>query len=149
MLLTGDSETLTHMTAGKKEPTNELQRLFVQRLREEMGEDTENEISDNELARRSKGAISQTMISAIKRFAHDPSLEKVQAIAEALGVPAWFLMTPKDRVQQRVISPPIKESLQTTTTKVVELPPRYPKIFGKRNHHHQGGLKAKKTPIKK
>lgn len=142
MLLRQDSATLSAMPSHKGEPKTDLQRLFVQRLKEEMGDD----LSDNELARRAGGSISQTMISAIKRFAHDPSLEKVEALAGALGVPAWYLLTSRDRVQQTVITTPVKKTLQT---KVLELPRPYPKIFGKKSQTPNGTPKIRKTSGKK
>lgn len=108
------------MGATKKEPKSDLQKLFVQRLIEEQGE-----TSDSELAARSKGRISQTMVSAIKRFHHDLTLEKVEVLADAVGVPAWYLLTQKDQVEQRVIRPP--------SGNVVKLPDPYPKIFGKKS----------------
>jgi hypothetical protein len=107
------------MAGAKKEPKSDLQKLFVQRLIEEQGER-----SDKELAAASKGRISQTMVSAIKRFDHDLTLLKVSILAEALGVPAWYLLTEKDQVEQTVIRPP---------TNVVRLPDPYPKIFAKKN----------------
>lgn len=111
------------MGSGKKQPKTELQRLFVERLTEEMDA---RGISDNALAIAAKRAghkLSQTMVSGIKRFERDPTIGKVHAIAETLGVPAWFLLTPKDRVEQTVIRPP---------SNVVRLPDPYPKIFGKK-----------------
>jgi hypothetical protein len=141
MLLKQDSATIWAMDSHKRGPKTSLQELFVQRLMEEMGD-----MSDNELARRSRGAISQTMISAIKRYHHDPSLEKVDAIAAALGVPSWFLVIERDQVPQRVISPPVNKPLQT---KVLELPRPYPKIFGKKSHSANGNQKFKKMPTKK
>jgi hypothetical protein len=111
------------MGGQKKEPKSDLQRLFVQRLTEEQGER-----SDKELAAASKGRISQTMISAIKRFHHDLTLEKVSILAEALGFPPWYLLTKKDQVEQTVIRPP---------SNVVRLPDPYPKIFGRKNGEQQ------------
>lgn len=118
MLLDGERAKVGSAGMGKREPNSELQRQFVERLVEEM---TQRDISDNALARASQGRISQTMISAIKRFDHDPTLEKVNAIADALGVPAWFLMTRQG--EQRVITPP---------KNVVHLPSPYPKIFSRK-----------------
>lgn len=87
-------------------------------------------MSDNALAlsaRRAGYKLSQTMVSGIKRFEKDPTIGKVSAIADTLGVPAWFLLTPQDQVEQRVIRPP---------TNVLAMPERYPKIFTKKTDEH-------------
>lgn len=112
------------MGKDKNEPKTELQRLFVQRLKEEM---ESRGMSDNALAvaaKRSGHKLSQTMVSGIKRFEKDPTIGKVSAIASTLGVPAWFLLTPQDQVEQRVIRPP---------SNVHRLPDPYPKIFDKKS----------------
>lgn len=111
------------MGIGKKEPKSKLQGVFVKRLSKEMDD---RGISDNALAataKRNGFKLSQTYISAIKRFERDPTLGKVHAISESLGLPAWFFMTEESTVEQRVITPP---------KNVVSLPSPYRKIFGEK-----------------
>lgn len=77
-----------------------LQATFVRRLQQVMGE---KEISDNELSKKipgGDGGALQANISRITGCRQDPSLEKVEQIATALGVHPLFLLMevgqPKD-----------------------------------------------------
>jgi transcriptional regulator with XRE-family HTH domain len=84
---------------------SDLQKLFVRRLGEEMDV---RAMSDNGLAKLARTIgheIGQTTISAIRRGKQDPSLEKVNALADALGVPAWALFMEAGHIEQRVIRP--------------------------------------------
>lgn len=82
------------------------------------------EVSANALAARTKGAIGQTTISRILRGDQDPTLPKVEALAIALNVPAWYLMTDSAVVETRVIRPP-----EVTPGNVKELSKPYPAVF--------------------
>lgn len=101
-----------------------LKDLFRQRLKEEM----ENQgVSANALADRCKRAghdIGQTTISTILRGKYGASLSNIEALADGLGVPAWFLFTDAKAVEQRVIKPP-----SGAPQRVSRLPDSYPKIF--------------------
>lgn len=109
---------LKGVVADPLDRATELRRLFVNRLKEVMGE---NHLSMNALALRCKGKVGYASINRILNGKQDPTLDKIHAIAEAVGLPAWFLLTEKDQVEQRVIRPP---------QNVVTLPRPYPKIFG-------------------
>jgi transcriptional regulator with XRE-family HTH domain len=128
---------LGHATAVR------LKDLFRKRLQEEM--DAQG-VSANSLADRCRKAgadIGQTTISAILRGKQGASMDKVEELADGLGVPAWFLFTDREQVEQRVIKPP---------TNVVRLPDPYPKIFGPKTpqpRHPQSGSTAKQHSRKK
>lgn len=101
-----------------------LQRLFVKRLQEEM---RARKLSANALSRicKSRGlVVGYASISRILAGKQDPTLEKVEALSEAVGMPAWALLTQADQLEQRVIRP--------APSNVVKLPDPYPKIFGPR-----------------
>jgi len=108
---------------GKRKAPSALALLFRRRLREQMGG-----MSDNELARRTRGMLSQKSVSRVlqedpTKEQQVPTLDTVDAIAEALGVPAWYLMMEKDEAGREVIKPP-------QSAKVVGLPqPFYPPVF--------------------
>jgi transcriptional regulator with XRE-family HTH domain len=110
---------------------HDLQKHFIQRLTEEM---EARGLSDNQLAKnaKSKGySIGQTTISLIKRGKQNPSLQKIQAIADGLGLPAWFLLADPAQVEQRILRPVVQPQ-PNGTKKVLELPSPYPKIFSEK-----------------
>lgn len=85
---------------------SDLQAMFAKRLGEEMDE---RKLSGNDLARiaqKSGRRLGQPTISRILNGKQDPGLEKIDAIADALGLPAWYLMTDAAHVEQRVIRTP-------------------------------------------
>lgn len=94
-----------------------LRELFVDRLKDEL---EERKISVNGLARLVKGDVGYGSVSRILAGKQDPTLAKVEALAKAVGLPAWALMVEAGQVEQRVIRPP---------QNVVKLPNPYPKIF--------------------
>lgn len=98
-----------------------LKDLFRRRLQAEM---ERAEVSANALAARTKGAIGQTTISRILRGNQDPTLPKVEALATALDVPAWYLMTDSAVVETRVIRAP-----DVPLGNVKELSKPYPAVF--------------------
>jgi transcriptional regulator with XRE-family HTH domain len=123
-----------------------LEMLFAERLKEEMDE---RDLSANALAKAAKARgfkLGQTSVSRILDGKQSATVEKLYEISETLGLPAWYLLTKKDQVQQRVISPPVEKSLQR---KVLELPRPYPKIFTKKPLSQNGNLRGKKTASKK
>lgn len=106
---------------------SDLQKLLVRRLAEEM---EARSLSANALARIAKGMghqIGQTTISAILRGELDPTLSRLEAMAEGIGIPAWYLLTDAGQVEQRVIKSPT----QTIPGNVVRLSSPYPSIFKK------------------
>lgn len=112
-----DYRRICHLSAMK----SALQRMFVKRLQEEM---TARRLSANALARLCKASeldVGYATISRILSGKQDPTLQKVDALSSAIGLPSWFLFTESSQVEQRVIKPP---------TNVVRLPDPYPKIFG-------------------
>lgn len=98
-----------------------LKNLFRRRLQEEM---ERAGISANALAARTGGAVGQTTISRTLRGDQDLTIPKVEALAEALGVPAWYLLTDADSVETRVIRTP-----EVTSKNVKKLPKPYPAVF--------------------
>lgn len=120
---------LSHMRFGSpdldkalKLCQTELQRMFLRRLDEEM---KEQKISANALAAaaRLKGLeLSQVSVSRILRGAQDPTLEKIHAISEVLGIPAWALLTDEHTVEQRVFHRPSAER-----SNIRKLPAVYPR----------------------
>ena len=129
----------------KREPTS-LEKLFAERLRVEL-EDQKTSANGLAKAARKRGfKLGQRSVSRMLELKQAATLQKLHEIAETLGVPAWYLLTERDQVQQRVISPPVKKTLQTN---VLELPSPYPKIFGKRPQSSNGHSKARKIPNKK
>lgn len=85
-----------------------VQRVFVVRVNEEMALQV---LSDNGLAKRCSALGMETSQSSVSRITggrQDPSLEQVDNIANALGVPAWQLFKPSDAAaaQGKVIHMP-------------------------------------------
>jgi transcriptional regulator with XRE-family HTH domain len=114
---------------------SDLQKLFIRRLGEEMDA---RAMSDNALAKLARTIgheIGQTSISAIRRGKQDPSLEKVNALADALGIPAWVLFMEPGQIEQRVIRP------AALPKNVVKLANPYPPMLH-RGESHQHGKKA-------
>ena len=118
-----------HVASGRimhPSPMGEsLKDLFRRRLAEEM---ETAQISGNALAAKTRGAVGQTTISRILRGSQDPTIPKVEALAEAMGLPAWYLLTDADTVETRVIRTPV-------TSNVAPLPKPYPNVF--RSHDKQ------------
>lgn len=118
-----------------------LEVLFAERLKAEL---EERGLSANALAKAAKARgfkLGQTSVSRILELKQSATVQKLHEISETLGVPAWFLLTPKNQVQQTVISTPIKQTLQP---KVLELPRTYPKIFGRKSQPAHGHARGKK-----
>lgn len=117
---------------------SELQELFVRRLEDEMGA---RHISANALASLAKKMgypIGQRSISRILLGEQDPTLKKVHAITQALGLPAWALLMEAGQIEQRVIRP------VAAPQNVVKLPNPYPPIASKRED-----APARKSVLKK
>lgn len=76
------------------------------------------------IARRMGYKISQTSISNILRGDQDPTIEKIEAVTEAIGLPAWVLLTEAGQVEQRVIRP-----MSPSGQNVVKLPSPYGPTF--------------------
>lgn len=103
-------------------------------------------ISANALARIAKGMgyqIGQTTISAILRGDLDPTLSRLEAIAEGLGLPAWYLLTDAGQVEQRVIKSPTA----TIPGNVVKLASPYQPVFHKAEPNQAQA--TKKSALKK
>lgn len=116
-----------------------LQKLFVLRLKEEL---EIRRISGAGLANLTKQIgmpIAQASVSRILAGQQDPSLGAIDAISEALGVPAWFLMMQSGEVEQKIIRAPA----------VIHSPnvaafPAYPKIFEERSADGKKAVAHKK-----
>jgi transcriptional regulator with XRE-family HTH domain len=115
-----------------------LQLVFAKRLKEELDS---REMSANALAKAAKARgfkLGQRSVSRMLELKQDPTLEKVYEISQTLGLRA------QDLIEDAVTA--VKKPLQN----VVSLPPRYPKIFGKKSHSGQNGKsKIQKAPIRK
>lgn len=119
---------------------SELQALFAKRLKEEMDA---RKLSGNGLARIAAKAghrLGQPTISRILDGKQDPSLERVYAIAESLGLPAWFLLTDASQVEQRVIRAP------AVRPNVVQMKSPYKNIF---TGHAKSGKHDDKSKTKR
>jgi transcriptional regulator with XRE-family HTH domain len=117
---------------------SDLQELFVRRLEEEM---KARAMSGNALASLSKKMgfpIGQRSVARILLGKQDPTLQKVHAITQALGLPAWALLMETGQIEQRVIRP------VAAAQNVVRLPNPYPPIAPKRDEGQ-----ARKTVMKK
>lgn len=99
---------------------SELQRLFVKRLEEER---KARGFSINGLARATKGRVGYASVNRILAGKQDPSIEIIEALVDALGLPAWAFFTEADQMEQRVIRPP---------QNVIRLPDPYPRIFSRK-----------------
>lgn len=116
-----------------------LQKLFVIRLKEEL---EIRRISGAALAKLTKQIgmpIAQASVSRILSGQQDPSLGAVDAIAEALGVPPWFLMMRSDEVEQKIIRAP-----SVVHSPNVAAFPAYPKVFQPRAIYGKKALAHKK-----
>lgn len=94
-------------------------------------------LSANALARHCKDReldVGYASISRILAGKQDPTLEKVDALAEAIGLPAWAFMTEADALEQTVIRPP---------QNVLKLPDPYPRIFGKKTEERAKKIKRR------
>lgn len=108
---------------------SELQRIFVERLQEEMAA---RGLSDNALSalvNPEAPAKFQSNISRITACKQDPKLEMVERIAKVLGLPTIALLTPMSRAP--------------SPRKVVDFP-KPPPIFG-----HAAKPNAKKSDDRK
>lgn len=106
--------------------SSELQKLFARRLEEEMRARAMSAAALARVAKRMGYKISQTSVSNILRGDQDPTIEKIEAITEAIGVPAWFLLTEAGQVEQRVIRP-----VSAAVPNVVKLPNPYGPTFAR------------------
>lgn len=110
------------MAVAKEPWKSDLQQTFARRVREEM---EARQMSGNALAGLAKKMgrrLGQPTISRILEGKQDPSLERVSAVAEALGLPAWYLLSEASQAEERVIRPP------ALPQKVVRLSSPYPKL---------------------
>lgn len=122
---------------GGMKPT--LQKLFVIRLKEEL---EIRRISGAALAKLTKQIgmpLAQSSVSRILAGKQDPSLEMVESISEALGIPPWFLMMQSGEVEQKIIRAPSVVHSPTVTPF-----PAYPKIFQDRAPYSKKALAHKK-----
>lgn len=123
---------LRHVSATLRDVATPLEELFAARLKAEM---QERKVSANELSKAAKRRgfkLGQRSVSRMLELKQSPTLQKIYEISETLGLPAWFFLTEEKAVEQRVISPP----------NVVNLPPRYPKIFGEKPDQAPGKPKS-------
>lgn len=97
---------------------SKLQALFVERLKEELAD---KKLTPNAFAVLAKQhGVGYGSIFRILKGKQDPTLSMVNAIADALGLPTWYLLTRKDQVEERVIRMPAN---------VVTLPDPYRRIM--------------------
>jgi transcriptional regulator with XRE-family HTH domain len=89
-----------------KECQSDLQRTVVRRLREEMHVKVFSQAALSRTAKRLGYELSQPTIGRILAGKLDPSLQTLQAIAHALGIPPWYLLTERDQVEERIIRTP-------------------------------------------
>lgn len=101
--------------------STDLQKLFVQRLKEEMDA---AQVSGNVLAKRA--GIGQSTVSRVLNGKQEPTLGMIGQLADALQLPVWALFLDAAHIEQRVIRPAIAPAPQQ---KVVRLPTPYPRIF--------------------
>lgn len=116
-----------------------LQKLFVERLAEEM---EVRGISAAALAKLTKSTahpISQASMSRILAFKQDPTLEKVYTISEVLGVPPWYVLVHSEEVEQKIIRPPtVMHGVNVAKF------PNYPKIFSQSQSPRKKALAHKR-----
>jgi len=68
-----------------------------------------------------KAGISVSYLSLLEKDNRDPSLSKVKAISDALGVPTSVLMfLASDKEEMESISPELAEKLSLLTLKLIE-----------------------------
>jgi transcriptional regulator with XRE-family HTH domain len=100
-----------------KKCRTDLQRTLLRRLDEEL---RHAEISANALAKAAKEKeleLSQVSVSRILRGEQDPTIEKLNAISQVLGVPPWAFLTEDYTAEQRVFRTP-----NTSWARVAKLP---------------------------
>lgn len=103
---------------------SQLQALFIRRLHEEM---KKQGLSDNALSARCdalKLPVGQSSVSRITGGRQDPSLENVHALAAALDLPAWYLLTEANDAGWEIIRPPAPPRRASVTDL-----PGYPATF--------------------
>lgn len=122
-----------------KTPKTPLQKLFVERLVEEM---EIRGISAAALAKLTKATahpIAQASMSRILAFKQDPTLEKVYTICEVLGVPPWYVLVHSEEVEQKIIRPPaVVQDVNIARF------PAYPKIFSQAQSPRKKALAHKR-----
>lgn len=106
---------------------SDLQELFVRRLKEEMAARAISANALASLAKKMGSPIGQRSVSRILLGEQDPTLQKVHAVTQALGLPAWALLMESGQIEQRVIRP------VAAPQNVVKLPNPYPPIAPKRD----------------
>jgi transcriptional regulator with XRE-family HTH domain len=118
-----DTASFCHR-GGMDKPKTPLQKLFVERLLEEM---EVRGISAAALAKLTKSTphpVAQASMSRILAFKQDPTLEKVYTICEVLGIPPWYVLVHSEEVEQKIIRPPaVVQPMNVAAF------PTYPKIF--------------------
>src|SRR2546421_39579 len=80
----------------------------ARRLREEM--DARGQLSGNVLAKRAgigQRSVARILLPDGHKDQQTPSLDVVDKLSNALGVPAWALLVEADAIEQRVIRPPM------------------------------------------
>jgi transcriptional regulator with XRE-family HTH domain len=106
---------------------SDLTRIFTRRLQEEM---ELRGLSGNALAKRSgvgQRSIARILLPEEHKDKQTPTLDKIDALAKALGVPGWFLLMDANTAEQRVIRAPVAAQPDG----VYKLPPPYPPVFSK------------------
>lgn len=121
----------------------ELQKLFIQRLRNEMESRALTANAAARMARRMGHSMSQSTVSRILSGDQDPTLQKIQVLAEVLGIPAAALLLEPGQVEQRVI-----RIISPQRHNVVSLQSPYPRIHT-RKRDETSGEKTRGKPRKK
>lgn len=106
---------------------SDLTKLFARRLQQEMKRH-QPEFSGNALAKAAgvgQRSVARILLPDGDPNQQTPSLDIVSALANALGVPAWFLLMERDQVEERIIRPP----LAAQRGAVYNLPAPYPPVF--------------------
>lgn len=83
-----------------------LQLMFARRVKEEM---EARGFSGNEMAKQAKNhghKLIQSTVSRVLVAKQDPGLQKVEAIAAALNLPAWYLQKDPTEAERIVFGPP-------------------------------------------
>lgn len=105
----------------------ELQKLFIQRLKQEMDARALTGNAASRMAKRMGYTMSQSTVSRVLAGLQDPTLSLIGTLAEVLGIPAPALFMEPGQIEQRII-----RLLPANRQNVVSLPSPYPRIHARK-----------------
>lgn len=120
--------------------SKELKKLFARRLGAEMAAQGMSIHTVVRIAKTLGHAIGKSSVARILKCEQDPTLEKVEILADVVGLPSWALLMEAGQIEQRIIRPAQKKS-----SNVVQLPDPYPSPFRNRDAPSAGKSARRKS----